>query len=89
MMSNPTKERFALTIREAAQALGVSERTVRRAVAAGKLRVVRIGRCVRVPQDSISALLSTANVRELANYEDGSPDASQARIPAREERHAH
>ncbi len=56
-MSTPV-QLLALTIREAAQTLGVSERTIRRAIAARKLRVVRIGRCVRVPQDSISALLS-------------------------------
>lgn len=63
-----TNERtLAYTIREAAQALGVSERTVRRAIAAGKLRVVRIGRCVRVPSDSVSALLSAPNESAPAN----------------------
>ena len=64
-----TVQPLAFTIREAAHRLGVSERTVRRAIAAGKLRVVRLGRCVRVPLDSLSALLSGPNESEHADRE--------------------
>jgi excisionase family DNA binding protein len=50
-------EPLAVTVREAARRLGVSRDTVRRAGAAGRLKVVRIGRLVRVTTASIRALL--------------------------------
>ena len=49
---------IAYTVREAAQMVRVSERTIRRAIAAGKLRPIRFGRAVRVPWESLSAMLS-------------------------------
>jgi excisionase family DNA binding protein len=57
--------------------LGVSERTIRRAIAAGKLRVVRIGRCVRVPTDAVSALLSgptLADVKSATDFDEWKHD---------------
>jgi excisionase family DNA binding protein len=44
---------LAYTIRECAEALRISERTVRRAIATGKLRAIRVGRLVRVPAASL------------------------------------
>jgi len=38
------------TVRQLAEAWRVSERTVRRAIADGRIRVVRIGRSVRIPE---------------------------------------
>ena len=40
------------TAAEAASELGVSLRTVRRWVADGRLRAIRVGRSVRIPQDA-------------------------------------
>jgi excisionase family DNA binding protein len=51
-------EAMAYNIREAAELVRVSERTIRRAIASGSLRAVRIGRAVRVPRESLTALLS-------------------------------
>jgi excisionase family DNA binding protein len=53
-------EPMAYTIREAAQAVRLSERTIRRAISSGKLQAVRIGRAVRVPRESLRTLLSPA-----------------------------
>lgn len=44
---------LAYTVGECADALRVSKRTIRRAIAAGKLRVIRVGRLVRVPAESL------------------------------------
>jgi excisionase family DNA binding protein len=45
-----------LTVKEVAQILRVSERTVRRLIVEKKLRVVRIGRSVRVGPNAVAAL---------------------------------
>jgi len=55
---NPDHTAVAYTVREVAQMLRVSERTVSRAIASGKLRSIRVGRAVRVPRESLSILLS-------------------------------
>ncbi len=44
---------LAVTYREAARRLGVSERTVWGIVHAGKLRSFRVGKCVRIPVVSL------------------------------------
>lgn len=41
-------ERLALSMREAAQAIGVSERTIFNAIKAGRLKACRVGRLVRI-----------------------------------------
>lgn len=58
--ANAQPEPLAYTIRELASAIRCSERTIRRAIASGRLRTVRIGRCVRVPRESVAEFLSTA-----------------------------
>lgn len=45
-----------LTIVETARRLAVSTATVRRLLARGELRAVRIGRCVRITADSVAIL---------------------------------
>ena len=45
-----------LTVKEVATILRVSERTVRRLIAEGKLGVVRIGRSVRVKHDVLDEM---------------------------------
>jgi excisionase family DNA binding protein len=52
-------EPLAYTIHELARSLRCSERTVRRLISSGRLNVVRFGRCVRVPRESLKDFLST------------------------------
>jgi excisionase family DNA binding protein len=42
-----------LTLKQTANALGVSEALVRKWQRLGKIRIVRLGRCVRVPQEEV------------------------------------
>lgn len=65
MSANP--EPIAYTVREAAEMVRVSERTIRRRIADGRLTIVRIGRCVRVPRQTIIDLLSAGTLEDSAN----------------------
>jgi excisionase family DNA binding protein len=47
-----------LTIRQVAVYLAVSEKTVRRLIAAGRMRCVRIGRLIRIDPGDVSRWLS-------------------------------
>lgn len=51
---------LALTLRQAADALQLSESTVKRQVAAGKLRAIKIGRCVRFAVDELQRFLAAS-----------------------------
>ncbi len=46
-----------LSIKEAAASLGISRSLVYRLIAAGQLKVVRIGRSVRVPRSALEGLV--------------------------------
>jgi len=62
-----------LTVRETAEILRVSEITVRRHIASGTLQAVRIGRSVRVTQDSLDRVLhpeEQSNLKYLPFTED-------------------
>ncbi|MGH9896253.1 MAG: helix-turn-helix domain-containing protein, partial [bacterium] len=48
-------ERLLFTLPEAAKALGVATRTVRRLIERGELPKVKVGRCVRVPVGAVQA----------------------------------
>lgn len=50
-------EPLALTLDDAAAALAVSPRTIRRLLAAGELEALRIGRALRVKRDSLHAFV--------------------------------
>lgn len=50
------RDQRLLTIVETARRLVVSTATVRRLLAKGELRAVRIGRCVRITADSVAIL---------------------------------
>lgn len=52
----------ALSKRDAAERIGVSESTVNRLVAAGQLRAVRIGSRVLIPTSEIDRLLASGAV---------------------------
>ena len=51
-----------LTVKQAAEELGLSDRTVWAWVYARKLGVVRLGRCVRIPQSAIEELIQVGSV---------------------------
>lgn len=48
----------AFTLPQVARMLAVSKRTLEREIARGKLKVVRIGRCVRIKPDDLAAYSS-------------------------------
>ena len=50
---------MAFSAKEAAETLGVSERHVRDMVSEGQIRVVRLGRRLLIPAESLRELLAT------------------------------
>lgn len=48
----------AFTLPQVARMLAVSKRTLEREIARGKLKVVRIGRCVRIKPDDLASYSS-------------------------------
>ena len=59
-MSGPSNSKIhgaLLSVSDVAEALAVSERTVRRMIASGEISIVRLGRSVRVRQLDIDALI--------------------------------
>jgi len=61
-MKIPHEQRPAtsfLTIREVAERLKVSQRTVRRWIDRGHLHVVKLGRTVRIDEESLNSLILT------------------------------
>jgi excisionase family DNA binding protein len=55
---------LAYTTRECAEALRISERTVRRAIASGKLKAIHVGRLVRVPAESLRQFIERGEQAE-------------------------
>ena len=55
-----TSERITMTVEEAAALLGISRNTAFRAVRAGDLPSIRIGRRILVPRDRLLRLLDPA-----------------------------
>jgi excisionase family DNA binding protein len=61
-MRKPHEQRPAtsfLTIREVAERLKVSQRTVRRWIDRGHLHVIKLGRTVRIDEESLNGLILT------------------------------
>jgi excisionase family DNA binding protein len=52
-----TVERLALTVEEAAQALGVSRSTMYGFVSSGEIRSIKLGKCRRIPVDALAELI--------------------------------
>ena len=52
-----------LTVRQVAERLQTSERTIRRAIAAGNLAVHRIGTSVRITETDLAAFLTARRQR--------------------------
>jgi excisionase family DNA binding protein len=55
----PSLERLTYTVDEAAAAMGVSDRHVRRAIWTGQLRALRAGRRVLIPAQAIGEYLGS------------------------------
>ena len=69
-----------LTLAEAAEALRVSQATVRRLIERGELRAVRVGRLWRVPRAAVEGMASGSSDRLDALYalaQDGGPEAQR------------
>jgi excisionase family DNA binding protein len=58
-----------LTVRQTAQMLRVAPITIRRYIADGKLEAVRVGRGVRVPEETVAALLEPVQPKRQAKSE--------------------
>jgi excisionase family DNA binding protein len=56
-----------LTVAQVAELLGTTERFPRRLIAERRVRFVRIGRHVRIPESAIRELLASGAVEPLAN----------------------
>jgi len=67
--------RLALVPREAAQALGVSERTVGTWIADGTIPSVLIGRCRLIPVDSLRQWLAERAAGDTDGSGEGGPHA--------------
>jgi excisionase family DNA binding protein len=68
---------LAYTIAECADALKVSQRSIRRAIAAGRLNVMRWGRIVRVPTESLQRFVEeAAQTKSQEAKEDNSPKST-------------
>lgn len=59
-------DRATVTVRETALVLGVDQRTITRAIAAGELPALRFGRRVLIPRLRLVALLIDTDTAEAA-----------------------
>jgi len=64
-----------LTVNEVAERLNVTVRWVRRAVFEGRLEVIKLGRLIRVPEQSVEALIAAGRInRRPVRGLDASPN---------------
>lgn len=63
-MSTRTRE-VLLTVPQAADMLGTGERFVRRLIAERRIRFVRVGRHVRLPESALDAFIREATVEPV------------------------
>ncbi len=59
-------DRLTMTVAEAAAAVGVHHLTLRKAIARGELRAVRVGRRIIVPRSALEAFLGNETKLEPA-----------------------
>jgi excisionase family DNA binding protein len=64
-------EPLAVSVKEAAELLGVSPFTIRRRIRSGALKIAHIGRRVVVPVDSLRALLDQQPSSATGDYATG------------------
>jgi excisionase family DNA binding protein len=63
---NPDNDRL-LTVAEAAEMLATSERFPRRLIAERRIRYIRVGRHVRIPESALRELLRAGTVEPLTS----------------------
>lgn len=61
--NSPTMTRRLLSVPQVAEILGVSVRLIWRLLAVGELDRVNVGRCVRIPAESIEAFCARGGAR--------------------------
>jgi excisionase family DNA binding protein len=57
-----------LTVAQAAELLGTSDSFPRGLIAERKIRFVRVGRCVRIPESAIAEYISTRTVEPVTAW---------------------
>jgi excisionase family DNA binding protein len=60
-------EKLAYTYAESAEAAGISPAFVRKLVAEGKLKKIKIGRCARIPRSELQRLCGESTSRGASN----------------------
>lgn len=76
-------EPLLLTVARAAEILGLSEYSVRRAIAAGEMPYRRVGRAIRVTRTDIDEYLESVRVRAQRENRSGLTPLSRARRHSR------
>ena len=61
-----------LTVEDAAQVLGTTARFPRRLIAERRIRFVRVGRHVRIPESELQEFITEGTVQRLRLYPTGS-----------------
>ncbi|WP_021479943.1 helix-turn-helix domain-containing protein [Cellulosimicrobium funkei] len=81
-------EPLLLAVARAAEILGLSEYSVRRAIAAGEMPYRRVGQAIRVTRTDIDEYLESVRVRAQRDTRSGLTPLSRARRQARSSRGA-
>lgn len=63
----PKPERL-LTVKEAAYRLSITERSVRRLIASGRLEALRVGWVIRIESDAVCKLIVPYNAENMTGY---------------------
>ena len=66
-MKPPPPDRL-FTVDQAAELLGTSASFPRRLIAERKIRFVRVGRCVRIPESALAEYIATGTVQPVTAW---------------------
>jgi excisionase family DNA binding protein len=66
-MKSPPSDRL-LTVDQAAELLGTSASFSRRLIADRKIRFVRVGRCVRIPESALAEFIASGTVEPVTAW---------------------
>jgi excisionase family DNA binding protein len=70
--SRPRPADQLLTVSQAAELLGTTERFPRRLIAERRIRFVRVGRHVRIPESALAEFIQSGTVLPFAGHRPGS-----------------
>jgi excisionase family DNA binding protein len=70
--SRPRPVETLLTVSQAAELLGTTERFPRRLIAERRIRFVHVGRHVRIPESALAEFVESGTVRPSAAHRRGS-----------------